>query len=614
MRSKPRHRAPITLLALLLAAALGFAGCSTKSPSEPKQTPPPPPGTSGGSATFNIVLTASPPTLPAEGQDPSVITISVHRADNGQAPVNGTTIVATTTAGDFQSLASGVQSVVLSLFNGQAQVELFPTQRETTATVRAQLDNSIGEIRIPIAVAQSFFIDSISPISGNPQGGETVVIKGSGFVAPVRVEFQTTGGANNQSGKTTAQVISATSDEIDIVTPPAPTTVQVGDKLITDVVVTIRFGRANEESQTLQGGFVYVLGGSLVEPVITGVSPTTGSNDGGTRVVITGDGFEAPIQVLFGTGGDVQSFDGIEAAVESVSRNRLVVRTPPATGFGQDNRNQLVDILVRNVASGTAAVAANAFRYGVKVLITSISPGEGPFTGGTLVTVFGQGFDDPVAVEMGGVAQQIVSVTGTEIVIRTVPVEVTNCQEPSGPTKVVNIDTGDGADNGPVFTYRVPDPIITGAVPSSGPESGNTQVTITGLNFQNPLRVLFGDQAASVQSVSSNGTQIVVKTPPFSGTLPEKSCDDNGDGTQGMKFIPASVSISVSNLVTGCDDSFNGAFSYTPSDTSCRGDTAPTPPVTQPQCSDGIDNDGDGLVDFPNDPQCTDPSDNNEAM
>ena len=31
-----------------------------------------------------------------------------------------------------------------------------------------------------------------------------------------------------------------------------------------------------------------------------------------------------------------------------------------------------------------------------------------------------------------------------------------------------------------------------------------------------------------------------------------------------------------------------------------------------PQCSDGIDNDGDGLVDFPDDPGCIGPNDDSE--
>src|SRR5262245_44261333 len=34
---------------------------------------------------------------------------------------------------------------------------------------------------------------------------------------------------------------------------------------------------------------------------------------------------------------------------------------------------------------------------------------------------------------------------------------------------------------------------------------------------------------------------------------------------------------------------------------------------TRPQCSDGIDNDGDGLIDLGPDPGCTSPSDNSEA-
>lgn len=35
--------------------------------------------------------------------------------------------------------------------------------------------------------------------------------------------------------------------------------------------------------------------------------------------------------------------------------------------------------------------------------------------------------------------------------------------------------------------------------------------------------------------------------------------------------------------------------------------------LPNPQCSDGIDNDGDGLVDFPADPDCTDALDDSEA-
>ena len=34
---------------------------------------------------------------------------------------------------------------------------------------------------------------------------------------------------------------------------------------------------------------------------------------------------------------------------------------------------------------------------------------------------------------------------------------------------------------------------------------------------------------------------------------------------------------------------------------------------SEPECNDGIDNDGDGLIDYPNDPQCSSPLDDSEA-
>jgi len=37
------------------------------------------------------------------------------------------------------------------------------------------------------------------------------------------------------------------------------------------------------------------------------------------------------------------------------------------------------------------------------------------------------------------------------------------------------------------------------------------------------------------------------------------------------------------------------------------------PTVTPPQCSDGIDNDGDGLIDYPQDPGCQSPQDDDES-
>jgi cysteine-rich repeat protein len=54
----------------------------------------------------------------------------------------------------------------------------------------------------------------------------------------------------------------------------------------------------------------------------------------------------------------------------------------------------------------------------------------------------------------------------------------------------------------------------------------------------------------------------------------------------------------------GCSDACGVAMGW-----SCDG---ANPTVCLPVCSDNIDNDGDGLVDFPNDPGCRDSSSKNE--
>ncbi|MCH8259841.1 MAG: hypothetical protein IIC46_06515 [Planctomycetes bacterium] len=50
-----------------------------------------------------------------------------------------------------------------------------------------------------------------------------------------------------------------------------------------------------------------------------------------------------------------------------------------------------------------------------------------------------------------------------------------------------------------------------------------------------------------------------------------------------------------------------------PQDFPPQPDRDPPPPPSDPQCSDGIDNDGDGLIDYPNDPECDNIDDNTES-
>src|SRR6185369_14442993 len=61
----------------------------------------------------------------------------------------------------------------------------------------------------------------------------------------------------------------------------------------------------------------------------------------------------------------------------------------------------------------------------------------------------------------------------------------------------------------------------------------------------------------------------------------------------------------------GIDNDFDGAVDY-PNDFSCSSPNDNDETLPMAQCQDGIDNDGDGLVDVAQDPGCTSLQDNSE--
>jgi hypothetical protein len=593
-------------IALLLTGAIG---CSSDSPSAPQQQPVAPPG-GGQGAAYSITVAPSPTQLVVGGDEPTTITVQVRRLDNGQPPGNGTTLNVTTTLGDFQTPGSGLQSVLLQLLSGNAQVLLYPGQIQGGAVVRAQLQGSIGQAGVQIGQAADFFLSFVTPNTGGQQGGETVEITGGGIEEPIRVTFD----------NIPAQILSVSSSRIRAITPPSGQNVPTGTTRAVNVQVIVRLNSTEQSTDTLNNGFIYLPAGGggpggVQQPQIFSVTPASGPNEGGTRVTITGTGFESPVQVFFGDGTDPNAFTGVEATVESVTSSQIVVRTPAASGLGNANNNQTVNILIRNLGTGFAGIGTSQFRYGSEVLITAVSPDQIPYNSRDLVTIFGQGFVAPVNVSVAGLQADIISVTGTEIVVRPRIPAIGNCQDVSGPVVVTNINTGDSDSTDANFIYRAFEPTLFGVNPPSGPGATSVARTATGNAFEDPVRVLFGDAAASITATTS--TSISLNTPLFS-QFDEESCDDDGDGTQGMRFVNTSVDVEVTNLLTDCTDTLTGGYTYTPSDTSCRGDLGP-PVVADPQCSDGIDNDGDGLVDhqsvnpFNFDPQCSGPNDDDES-
>lgn len=590
---------PKSILVLLAVALVAVAGaCSTDSPTAPERPPATPPGGGGGGTTaFSVTVTASPSAITAGSDDPVVITVRAVRSDNGQPAPDGTLAVVSALEGSFGELG-GPASVTVELTNGVAQVAFFPpVEEEGTVVVQASVAGNVGQATVEVQGTATFFVSHVTPSTGSPQGGESVAIVGNGFEEPVRVLF---GGVN-------AQVLSVSATRITVRTPPSPGA--TNQTTTVPVTVTVNLNEEEEATDTVIGAFTFAPGGGEVrQPTVFSITPITGPNEGGTPVSIIGEGFQAPVQVEFCNG------DCVEAAVQSVSSTRIEVRSPAATGFGSVLRDQVVDLRITNLNSGLTTERVEAFRYGVALQVTGLTPDVVDAEDPGLVTVFGSGFESPLIVLLGDRQQQVISVTGTEVAFRPAPFDIVGCPAPgavvSSQTVTVRLLSSGAAGTSPVnlkYTADVPRPQIGNLSPNSGPSGGGTLVNINGSGFDEPVRVLFGGSQANVQP---GVTDVLVRatTPPFTGTFPTEACTATGD-VPGTRQRPVSVDVTVTNLDTGCADTAMGAFTYQPP-TTCVPNEAP--PAEDPECDDGIDNDGDGDVDL-DDAECADAVDDDEA-
>ncbi|MEL0627543.1 IPT/TIG domain-containing protein [Salinibacterium amurskyense] len=302
-------------------------------------------------------------------------------------------------------------------------------------------------------------VTDVTPTSGPLAGGTEVTITGSGFTGATGVTFDGDDG-------TSFTVVSDT--EITVTTPAHA----AGDAPIVVVHPVVN---------AAAGDFTYT-----EAPAIASLAPNTGPVAGGTVVTITGTGF---------TGATGVTFDGDDGTSFTVVSDTEITVTSPAHAAGG------VDVVVTH-ASGDSAPAD--FAYLDPPAVTSISPDEGPLSGGTDVTIIGTGFTGATGVTFDGdEGTSFTVVSDTEITVTT----------PAGAegaaTVVVEHPNGD-ADGGD-FTYLAA-PVITDISPVAGPTSGGTSVTLTGTGFTGATGVTFdGDDGTSFTVVSD--TEITVTSP-----------------------------------------------------------------------------------------------------
>jgi len=401
---KWNHRHPSLLFGLALLSLVGLVlACTTDSPSEPRQDPAPPPGSGGGGGSFSVTVTVDPGSVPASSTDPVEVLVRVRNRNSGAPPATGATAVVVATLGTFNTPGTGPTSVVVTLVNGDARLLFFPGDTLGTAVIQAQFQGSLGQGLVTVQGGGAFFLSFVDPNVGKE--GDVVTIHGGGFVQPVRVTFE----------GISARVRGVTPNQIRVEIPPAPSEVPRDTTLPVTVEVTIRIGTGDQASDSLASGFSFQPGSTSPQPVVLAVDPPGGPDAGNTRVTILGDNFVEPVRVIFtGSGGSA------EGTVESVTATRIIVRTPPATALGVDNRGSLTAVTVINLDTGFEDTLTGAFQYGfIPLFLDNIDPSRGPQGGGTVVAINGTGFAIPLRVEIGTFVARVISVTPTQIVIET---------------------------------------------------------------------------------------------------------------------------------------------------------------------------------------------------
>jgi hypothetical protein len=408
-------------------------------------------------------------------------------------------------------------------------------------------------------------VTRLLPPRGASAGGTSVLVEGSGFLRDFAgTGSQAKGVTTLRIGGNQVQDFQIIDDEtIELRTPPGVS------------------GNASVSMRNPNGS--YVCNNCFTyfdELVVTGFTPRQGPLSGGNEVTITGQGFTADTQVLFGTFSSPR--------ITFVSATELKAVAPRGLLAG------VVDLVVYN--KNGVSTQRRSYTYLPDVRISAISPVTGAIAGGTVITLTGSGFTGATAVRFGALDGTAVTVVSPTQVTAVTPaaaagaVDVTLVTpagswtsrraftyfDPAGPFAVLGLSprliragdtvqlTGQALDQGALTVNiggvaavvgartfstaeltipargaaaRISDVEATGAstvtltgaatwrigltssTPSSGPAAGGTQVALVGSAIPAGIDLNVGTFAATAVTVP-NETSVQLTTPAGSGGAP----------------------------------------------------------------------------------------------
>ncbi|MDP2270144.1 MAG: IPT/TIG domain-containing protein [Archangium sp.] len=306
---------------------------------------------------------------------------------------------------------------------------------------------------------------SVTPATGFAVGGTPITIVGTGFQPSPTVLV---------GGTLATNIVRSSLTQVTAVTPP-------GAAGLADVTVT----NPDLQSATRTGAFRYV-----PAPSLSSISPSNGAVQGGTRITLTGQNFQAGATVRLGA---VPAF--------------AVTVTSPTTATAITNTNVAgpADVVLTNPDTQSSTLAGG-FTFDGAPTLTALSPISGTTAGGTVVTLSGTGFGASTAVSFGtGASPTVTLVSPTQLTAVTPAASVG--------VVTVTVRNGDNQSASIIGGFRfVAPPTLTAAAPNSGDVGGGTVVRLTGAGFASSTTVSFGGTPAAQVSLVS-ATELDAVTP-----------------------------------------------------------------------------------------------------
>ena len=251
---------------------------------------------------------------------------------------------------------------------------------------------------------------------------------------------------------------------------------------------------------------------------VTRITPGSGPQVGGTRVVITGSGFARTTGVSFGKTAATRFSVDADTQISAVS--------PPGSGT--------VDVTVTTPDGISATGRADLFTYLPVPVVACLDPATGSPAGGTRVVISGSGMTGATSVSFGKAAASSFTVDSDTRISALSP--------PGDGTVAVSVTTPGGISatgRADLFTYLavtdLPVPIVVGLDPAKGSAAGGTTVVISGRGFTGATNVCFGDNAASSFTVRSDTYISAVSPGGRAGTVDVTVTTRGGTSAPGKR-------------------------------------------------------------------------------